>query len=160
MASAEKKASQLPVIYRLFFLLIEPLAALVGAYYAHFLQDEYLTMTHVDSAPAAAAVPTGTSVVLSQLANLYLLFAVNEAIVLRSTGDRRVWRALLFGLLIADAGHLYALRNLGTSIYWDVTRWNAMHLGNVPFVYLGASMRIAFLAGVGLGGRTSPKKRQ
>ena len=159
MASPEKKAYQLPVLYRLFFLLIEPALALVGAYYAHFRQEDYLTLTHAES--ATLPVPVGTSIVLSQLANLYFLFTLNEAIVLRSTGDLRVWKALLFGLLVADFGHLYSLRSLGPSIYWDVVRWNPIDWGNVPVVYLGASMRIAFIAGVGLGGRAgSLKKKQ
>ncbi|CAK7211711.1 hypothetical protein SBRCBS47491_001208 [Sporothrix bragantina] len=144
----------LPTIYRLFFLFIEPVSALVGAYFAHFRQHDYLTMTHAASAPAAAGVevPVVSSVVLTQLANLYLLFTLNEALVLRTTADRRVWRTLLFGLLVADLGHLYSLRPLGSEIYWRADQWNAMGWGNVPFVYLGASMRIAFLSGIGLGG--------
>ncbi|KAI2630628.1 hypothetical protein GGR54DRAFT_162417 [Hypoxylon sp. NC1633] len=145
----------LPLTYRTFFLIIEPISALVGAYYAHFRQDEYLGMT----AHASSPVPFGTSVVLSQLANLYLLFALNEALVLRSTGDIRIWRTVLFGLLVADFGHLYSVSGLGSWVYWDATRWNAIDWGNVPFVYLGASMRIAFLAGVGLGAPAKTEKK-
>lgn len=144
----------LPSFYRLFFLTIEPISALVGAFFAHFRQHDYLTMTHADSVTldANGNVPVVTSVVLSQLANLYLLFTLNEALVLRTTADRRVWRTLLFGLLVADLGHLYSLRALGSDIYWRADQWNAMGWGNVPFVYVGASMRLAFLWGVGLSG--------
>ncbi|KAI2469280.1 hypothetical protein F4781DRAFT_431481 [Annulohypoxylon bovei var. microspora] len=137
----------LPLTYRAFFLIIEPISALVGAFYAHFRQDEYLAMTSHGAPPMSF----GTSIVMSQLANLYLLFALNEALVLRSTGDMRVWRTVLFGLLVADFGHLYSISSHGSWMYWDVTRWNAIDYGNVPFVYLGATMRMAFLAGVGLG---------
>ena len=155
----------LPRAYQVFFLVIEPLAALVGAIYAHFFQAAYLTMTHAGSFPPPLSatvssgsdgggdIPLGTSVVMSQLANLYLLFTLNEALVLRSTGDLRVWKTLLFVLLVADLGHLYSLKALGGSVYWNVARWNAIDWGNVPFVYAGASMRIAFLMGVGLGGK-------
>ncbi|KAH7037705.1 uncharacterized protein B0I36DRAFT_314649 [Microdochium trichocladiopsis] len=146
----------LPRAYQVFFLVIEPLAALVGAVYAHFFQEAYLTMTHAPSSPTSSpdggGIPLGTSVVMSQLANLYLLFTLNEALVLRSTGDLRVWRTVLFVLLVADLGHLYSLRALGGRVYWDVLGWNAIDWGNVPFVYAGASMRSAFLLGVGLGG--------
>lgn len=160
-ASAPAGTFVLPRAYQVFFLVIEPLAALVGAVYAHFFQTAYLTMTHAASFPSRASsvtsgageVPLGTSVVMSQLANLYLLFTLNEALVLRSTGDLRVWKTLLFVLLVADLGHLYSLKALGGAVYWDVPRWNAIDWGNVPFVYAGASMRIAFLMGVGLGGR-------
>ncbi|KAI0025010.1 hypothetical protein F4780DRAFT_775483 [Xylariomycetidae sp. FL0641] len=143
------RQSVLPLPYRLFFLIIEPMSALVGAFYAHFRQSEYLSMTDALSAPQT--LPTGTSVVMSQLANLYLLFALNEALVLRATGDLYVWRTLLFGLLVADFGHLYAVSAVGSWVFWDVTRYSAIDWGNVPFVYLGATMRLAFLCGVGLG---------
>lgn len=145
---------QLPVVYRVFFLLIEPISALVGAYYAHFGQQRYLELTDAASSPTTDGgdIPRGTTIVLSQLANLYLLFALNEALVLRSTADLRVWRAVLAVLLLADLGHLWTVRPLGWAVYWRADRWNAIDWGNVPFVYLGASMRLAFLSGVGLGG--------
>lgn len=145
---------RLPAVYRLFFLTIEPISALVGAYFAHFRQHDYLTLTHAasTSTDSSGGIPVVTSVVLSQLANLYLLFTLNEALVLRTTADRRVWRTLLFGLLVADLGHLYSLRPLGSDVYWRADQWNVMGWGNVPFVYVGASMRLAFLLGVGLSG--------
>lgn len=92
---------------------------------------------------------------MSQLANLYLLFALNEALVLRSTSDLRVWKTVLFGLLLADLGHLWTVRQLGLDVYlpWNFARWNAIDWGNIPFVYLGASMRAAFISGVGMDGR-------
>ncbi|RWA14521.1 hypothetical protein EKO27_g621 [Xylaria grammica] len=150
----------LPLAYRVFFLVIEPVSGLVGAFYAHFRQDAYMSLTsHADS--AFSQIPPGTSIVLSQLANLYLLFALNEALVLRCTGDIAVWKAVLLVMLVADLGHLFSVSVHGPWVYWDFTRWNAIDWGNVPFVYLGASMRIAFLSGIGLGGGkggTKPRK--
>jgi hypothetical protein len=144
-------AFKLPRFYTAFFLVIEPISALVGAYFAHFRQLDYLRMTHAASAPSyASTIPLSTSVVLSQLANLYLLFTINEALVLRSTSDLRVWKTVLFGLLVADFGHLYSLKELGPEVYWNVLKWNAMDWGNVGFVYAGATMRMMFLTGVGL----------
>ena len=119
---------KLPIFYRLFFLLIEPISALVGAYYAFFGQDEYLKLTHAGSKPSE--IPLGTSVALSQLANLYLFFAINETLVLRSTTDLRVWKTVLFCLLIGDIGHLYTVYPLGLDIYWSVWRWNAIDAGS------------------------------
>ena len=136
-----------PTFYRLFFLLIEPISALVGAYFAHFQPQTYLRLTHSASAPGNT-IPTGTRVVLSQLANLYLLFAINEALVLRSTSDLRVWRTLLLGLLFADLGHLYSVRELGVDVYWKIYHWSPMDWGNIGFVYVGAMMRIAFLCNI------------
>jgi hypothetical protein len=138
-----------PAFYRLFFLTIEPISALVGAYFAHFQPQTYLHLTHALSAPQTN-IPLGTQVVLTQLANLYFLFAINEALVLRSSSDLRVWRTLLFGLLVADFGHLYSVLGLGTGVYWKVYEWSAMDWGNVGFVYAGALTRIAFLCGLGI----------
>ncbi|KAK0747345.1 hypothetical protein B0T21DRAFT_279326 [Apiosordaria backusii] len=150
-ASAPKAKSKggfsLPFLYRFFFLLVEPISALVGAYFALFDQETYLRLTH--AASAASSIPTSTSIVLSQLGNLYFFFAINEALVLRSTSDIVVWRTVLFCLLIGDLGHLYTVKQLGVQIYWDVFNWNAIDIGNIPFVYFGAAMRIAFLAGIG-----------
>jgi hypothetical protein len=151
-------AFKLPSFYTAFFLVIEPISALVGAYFAHFRPLDYLQMTHAASAPSyAATIPVSTSVVLSQLANLYLLFTINEALVLRSTSDLRVWRTVLFGLLMADFGHLYSLKALGSDVYWNVLKWNAMDWGNVAFVYAGATLRMTFLAGVGLNTESGRK---
>lgn len=131
---------------RCFFLYVEPISALIGALYASVYPDTYLDLTHAISA-SGTNIPISTRIVLSQLSNLYLLFALNEALVLRSTSDLRVWRTLLFCLLVADLGHLYSVRSLGTRIFWDFLHWNAIDWGNIGFVYLGAAMRISFLLG-------------
>lgn len=146
----------LPLPYRIFFLLIEPIATLVGAYFAFFDQRMYLDLTHASSAPSP--IPLGTSIAMSQLANLYFAFALSEALVLRSTSDLRVWKAVLFCLLVADFGHLYTVRVLGPQIYWSVSEWNAIDWGNIGFVYLGASMRIAFLTGIGFASKGKVRK--
>jgi len=98
-------------------------------------------------------VSTRESIVLNQLANMYFVFALIEALVLRATNDRRVWSVLLLGLLIADFGHIYSVSAVGRDVYYRFWAWNSMYWGNLGFVYIGATMRTAFLLGVGL-----PKK--
>ncbi|KAF1985185.1 hypothetical protein K402DRAFT_334692 [Aulographum hederae CBS 113979] len=137
--------------YWVLFLYIEPASTAVGAIYAHFYQHIYLTLTHAASAPASNSIPLSTSIVLTQLANLYLLLAINEALVLRATSDVKVWRVFLLGLLIADFGHLYSVYELGLPIYWRFWAWNAIDWGNIGFVYMVGCARVAFLCGVGLG---------
>ncbi|KAG5982009.1 hypothetical protein E4U55_002423 [Claviceps digitariae] len=148
-------AFRLPFIYRLFFLLVEPLSALVAAFYAHCIQTTYLgyldTQSASDDAPSPLLLPLSTSVALSQLANMYLLFALIEALVLRSTWDMRVWRTVLGVLLVADLGHLYSMRGLGLGVYYDIWAWNAGIWAQIPLVYAGAALRMSFLAGVGFG---------
>ncbi|KAJ4304811.1 hypothetical protein N0V90_000339 [Kalmusia sp. IMI 367209] len=141
----------IPALYRIIYLYMEPVSTLVGAVYAHHFQSTYLQLTHADSAPKHS-IPLGTSIVLTQLANLYLLLCINEALVLRATTDVKVWKTFLFGLLVADLGHLYSVHQVGFWVYWRFWEWNAIDLGNVPFVYLLAVSRVLFIAGVGFGG--------
>lgn len=140
-------ASPIPTFYRLVFLYIEPISTLLGAFHAHYQQSKYLSLTHAASFPDV--IPLGTSIVLTQLANLYLLLCINEALVLRATNDVKVWRAFILGLLIADLGHLYSVRLVGSWVYWEFWNWNAIDWGNVPFVYWLAVVRCFFLAGFG-----------
>jgi hypothetical protein len=156
--------------YKLFFLYIEPLSALGGAYYAHFMPKQYLHDLSLSSSRPAAhlvnmPITTQTSMALTQLANLYLLFALNEHLVLSSTNDLRTWKTLLFGLLVADFGHLYSMMPVSAAagdygVFWKVWEWNAMCWGSVAFVYMGALMRTMFLLGVGLGGSGGKGKKK
>jgi hypothetical protein len=140
----------IPTPYQAFFLWIEPVATLFGAFYAWFKPETYLQMTDAGSAPGILGLPIATHIVLRQLGNLYLAFALSEALVLRSTTDLKVWRAFLFVLLVADFGHLYTCLPLGIDIYYKPQAWNAIDWGCLGFVYFGATIRACFLSGVGL----------
>ena len=125
-ARTEKNSNRVAVVYRVFFLYVEPLSALIGAYYAYFQPQTYLDLTHHPSSPQPGNIPKSTQIVLTQLANLYFLFAINEALILRSTTDIKIWRTVLLCLLLADFGHLYSVGVLGARIYWDAMSWNAI----------------------------------
>lgn len=146
----------IPQYYQIFFLWVEPISTLAGFIAAAFFGHDYLVMTHAETTPSKIlGVPIATTVALRQLANLYLAFALNEFFVLRATNDLKVWRTILAILLVADVGHLLACYPAGGfSQYYNVTQWNAMDYGNLAFVYVGATFRSCFLAGVGMG----PKK--
>ena len=149
-----------PLVYQLFFLYIEPVATAAGAYMAHFQQSEYMQMTLQTTTQSIVGVTKTESIILTQLANLYFVFALNEALVLRATNDRAVWRTFLLGLLIADFGHLYSVKAVGVEVYWRFWEWNAMYWGNLGFVYVGALMRSAFLLGLGLAEGKSAKGKE
>ncbi|KAH8099846.1 hypothetical protein BXZ70DRAFT_222151 [Cristinia sonorae] len=154
-----------PWIYRLFFLYIEPVSALVGSYYAAALPWTYLALLSPRSNGNTPPQTADASVLVSlyQLSNLYLLFALNEHLVLSSTSSLTTWRRLLFCLLVADFGHLATMFPLAAErtssgdllegimrVYARFWEWNAMDWGSVGFVYCGALMRISFLLGWGL----------
>ena len=153
----------IPQYYQVFFLWVEPIITLLGAGAAAFFGHDYLVLTHAETTPSKIlGVPIATTVALRQLANLYLAFAINEFFVLRATNDLKVWRTVLTTLLIADVGHLLACYPAGGfGQYYNVLGWNAMDYGNLAFVYVGATFRSCFLAGVGMGpkrGRRAPRK--
>ncbi|EOA90054.1 uncharacterized protein SETTUDRAFT_167020 [Exserohilum turcica Et28A] len=126
---------------------------MAGAVCAACFQTTYLDLTmHAPSAPDGLSLtPISTKIVLSQLANMYLGLAFLEAAVLRATADVNVWQTFLVVLLLADVGHLCSLLPLGADVYWAFWRWNAMDIGNIPFVYFLAATRICLLARVGFG---------
>ncbi|KAI9646122.1 hypothetical protein NHQ30_005562 [Ciborinia camelliae] len=142
---------RLSMLYSWFFLIIDPISAVIAAYYAYFKPTTYLQSADAVSAPLFDfTIPLSTNIVLTQLASLYLLSAFNEALILRMTSDMRIWNTVMFGLLLADLGHLYSMKGLGYEIYWDVARWNRADLANVGFVYVRLLMRFAFLTDFGL----------
>lgn len=144
--------AHIPSFYRLVFLYLEPVSILAGAVQAYFFQSAYLSLTHASSAPSV--VPVSTSIVLTQLANLYLGLALTEALVLRVTREYSVWRALIVVLLVADVGHLYSVLPLGFSrAFLQWWNWNAIDWGNVGWVYFLALTRISMLLGIGFGPR-------
>ena len=144
--------------YQLFFLYLEPISALAGAYYAALQPADYLRDLSLASSVMPIVVNTKqTNMALAQLSNLYVLFALNEHLVLSSAASQTTWRRLLFVLLVADFGHMATMAPLGSDVFWKVWEWNAMCWGSVGFVYLGASLRIAFLLGLGMS--ASKKKR-
>ncbi|EIM88630.1 uncharacterized protein STEHIDRAFT_120766 [Stereum hirsutum FP-91666 SS1] len=149
--------------YQLFFLYIEPISALAGAYYAAYRPSDYLHDL-VASTNKIAASGTTTNIpilmTLFQLSNLYVLFALNEHLVLSSTTSVKTWKRVLFCLLVADFGHLATMAPAGAEIFWNVASWNAMAWGSVGFVYLGATMRLCFLADIGFKGAEVPVVRQ
>ncbi|KAI9057690.1 hypothetical protein FKP32DRAFT_1681369 [Trametes sanguinea] len=148
--------SAVPWFYRYFFLYIEPISAIVGAFYAGFKPVAYLKYLASSEATVKLSQNPTTPTIISlyQLSNLYLLFALNEHLVLRASPSLRTWRALLFCLLIADFGHLASMVPLAqekglADVFLYFWNWNAMEWGSVGFVYAGATMRISFLRGVG-----------
>lgn len=149
----------LPALYyRLFFFYIEPISALVGSYFAAGQPSIYLSLLSSTETSKLVTSAPNTPILISlyQLSNLYLLFALNEHLVLTSTTSLRTWRRLLLCLLIADFGHLATMIPLALEKGWEDVFlrfwvWNSMEWGSVGFVYAGALTRMCFLLGLGVG---------
>lgn len=137
----------LHLYYKFFFFYLEPLSALAG-FLAALNPALYLRMLNASSPKVQDATVTAS---VYQLANLYLFFALTEALVFRAARHHLpVQRALATAMLVADLGHLAAVAPLGAMQYWDVRRWGWMEAGGIGFVYVGAATRISFLSGIGV----------
>jgi hypothetical protein len=139
--------------YRLFFLYIEPILALFGTYLCHADPQRFLSGTVPQPAYLAASPIDVSPLLQMQLTNiaaLYLLFAISEFIVLRCTREKSVWNAVLAGMLASDAGHLYAVYKIAPERALMLGSWSGDEWINYGTLVFGACMRIAFLLGVGV----------
>lgn len=144
--------------YRLMLLYVEPFMAFHGATMAARTPLLYLSVMVPDADPALFYRPE-MQVVLDQLAGTYLLFAFNQAVVLRAAdGHLRVWRALLAGMLLCDLVHVAATARAmgGWAVMVDPAVWRPYDWVNIVILYGVAAMRVAFLCGVGVRESASP----
>ena len=93
-----------------------------------------------------------------QIAGAYLFLAFAESMVLRSTSDIRVWRMMMYGLLISDIFNIYSFgavfRNLLVAP-WVLKPGDWVNVvGSLPQV----TVRIAFLLGVGVTASGEPQE--
>ncbi|PSN65576.1 hypothetical protein BS50DRAFT_497176 [Corynespora cassiicola Philippines] len=136
---------QIPLPYRLLLTTLEPLLALGGALNATLDPSSFLSTI----APQVPYVPA-SRVVFDQLASCYLLFAFNEAVVLRATRELRVWSVMVAGMLVCDVAHLaaearvYEVRELVDCRTWGKGEWV-----NLGMLWGCVWVRVAFLMGVG-----------
>ncbi|KAF2236477.1 hypothetical protein EV356DRAFT_443330 [Viridothelium virens] len=136
----------IPLAYRILLLWFEPLAAFNGALLCLFSPSTFLRTFTV--LPYVAA----SQVIYDQLAACYVLFAWNEAIVLRYSQDLRVWKAIVLGILVCDMVHLYASWHaLSTEVFLRPWLWRAEEWVNHALLYGPGAMRVAFLMEVGFG---------
>jgi hypothetical protein len=107
----DPRISKVALPYRIFFLYMEPIFALGGAYLCLFDPAQFLMRT----APASiySDRPYATTPAIDFLAAdvgaLYLLFAINEGITLRLTRDYSVWKSVVAAMLVCDFGHLFSI---------------------------------------------------
>lgn len=140
------KISSLPLVYRVLFLYFEPMGALLGSLLLHFSPQKFLTTMRPDLVYDAMH-----QVVYDMLAATYVLFAFNEAVILRLTNDLRIWKALLCGILLCDAIHLYgSCSALGNSVFWNPLLWRWEDAVNLGSLWLQGAIRVAFIYGLGL----------
>lgn len=150
--------STLPLVYRALFLYFEPLAALLGTFTLHVYPSTFLNGMCQGSRYAS-----DNQIIYDQLAGTYMLFAFNEAVVLRLTRDMLVWRAIIIGTLLCDALHIYASWTaLGSSVFWDPRAWRVEDWSdwiNLGSLWGQAAIRVAFLLQIGFNKSINIKRK-
>jgi hypothetical protein len=154
MAPKSPFITRIALIYKVWFLYFEPVAALAGTYLCLFKPDRFLSGTM--PLPAYLAATSGSSVPITPLLRmmlinigvLYALFAITEGVVLRLTKEKRVWLAVLAAMLICDVGHIYAVFEIAPGRVWQVGGWNSDEWVNYGTLTFGAVLRAAFLLGI------------
>ncbi|KAI9663923.1 MAG: hypothetical protein M1821_007414 [Bathelium mastoideum] len=135
---------QIPLPYLIHFLWFEPAAAFIGALLCHFSPSEFLP------AYTDARYTPSNQIIYDMLGATYVLFAWNEAVVLRFCKDLRVWKAIVLGILVCDILHLCASwAAIGTEAFFNPITWRSGEWVNYTMLYGPAAMRIAFLMEVG-----------
>ncbi|RSM15080.1 hypothetical protein CDV31_005160 [Fusarium ambrosium] len=141
-----KLSYNIPTLYRLLFLYLEPLLAIGAAIQTHFAPKIFLNTMSQTSEYAP-----DNQVIYDQVAALYTLFAFNEAVLLRLTNDIRVWKGVFIGIFICDILHLYASwASLGADVFWNPSAWRVEDWANLGALWGLGVVRVAFLTGVGL----------
>ncbi|KAF2814576.1 uncharacterized protein BDZ99DRAFT_378275 [Mytilinidion resinicola] len=157
----------IPLVYRLFHLYMEPFSAIVGAAQSLFTTPSYLSIiTQPNVYVSGAPLTSLNHLLLAQVAGLYVLLGVVELAVLRPSRDLRVWRGVIMAISFSDVGHLYAawvgqggLERTG-GVFWDPRLWRGEEWVNLGLTWFGFFLRLAFLAGVGMGGVKEERKRE
>lgn len=150
-SSVDPRISKINPIYRIFLLYIEPVLALSGAYLAFFKPAKFIFST----APSSISSPFITlashdpviKFLSTDIAALYVLFTINEAVVLRLTRDYSVWKAVVFAMLVCDVGHLWGVYEADPMGSLNVGGWTFEESINNGILVFGAILRIAFLSG-------------
>ncbi len=143
--------SRIALHYRIYFLYIEPIMALAGAYICVFQPDRYVSGTVPFPAYIAAPIPITPvfQMMLTNIGALYLLFSMLGGILLRLTREKNVWLATLAGMLMSDVGHIYAAYAVAPERILQVGAWTSEEWINYGTLILGASLRAGFLVGIG-----------
>ncbi|KAK2625999.1 hypothetical protein QTJ16_004261 [Diplocarpon rosae] len=167
--------THISLLYRLYFLCFEPIGALAGTYLCLFDPQRFLAGTvplpaYLASSsssspvtkswpPQEVGIPGPRTVDLSPLlrmaltniASLYVLFAVNEGLLLRLTREKRVWCTVIVAMVCADVGHIYAAWAISPErlAAGKLGSWTSDEWINYGTLFAGLGLRIAFLLGFG-----------
>lgn len=137
-----------PFLFRFILTVLEPLAALSGAWMCLRDPGSYKTIMTRDAFPFAAS----ETFMYTTVGGSWIYFSFIEAVVMRLFDDVRLWRFLCAGILINDAAYCHAIAQAvgGWNVWLDVSGWtkddHVVFWSTMPLVIV----RILIVSGVGL----------
>ncbi len=155
MPSNSPFINNLHPLYTIYFLYLEPFFALGGTYLSIWNPERLLKgivplpayTTFATSAPDP--VSPVITLLLTNIGSLYFLFALNEALLLRISKEKKVWLTVVAGMLMSDTGHLYATWKIDPERALQLLAWTSDEWINYGTLVLGMLLRLAFVAGIG-----------
>jgi hypothetical protein len=149
--------AHIPLFYRIFFLYIDPLICLSGIYiffFDHQLYIENGTPVAISSAKSTALTPF-TEYLLFALGSYSLFVFTMQILLLHGFRNApgglnvRIWRIVMFGILLIDLGLIYCVYNVDPKGFWNVRSWDSGEWTNNGILGLVIVIRSAFLLGIG-----------
>jgi hypothetical protein len=150
-----RSIGQIALFYRIYFLYLEPLAAIAGTYLCLFMPSRFLSGTiplpayHTFTQAPNLIITPVIQMMLTNIGSLYFLFAMQEGVVLRLTKEKNVWLAVILSMAITDVGHIYAAYAIDPARILQFTSWNMDECINYGTLMGGFTLRILFLLGFG-----------
>jgi len=153
----------LPGFYKLTYLYIEPASTILPSVLAWFFPGaEWFHHGLIPSAapsPPAGFLDARTRMAIWQLGNCYLLLglissfvfrAVRDALPNNPTAQERILGASFTALALADVTHIiWSWVGLPDDLKYNPLAWNSMTHGNISFVIVLLSGRLAWFMGIG-----------
>jgi hypothetical protein len=151
MAANTISTSRIALLYKIWFLYLEPIFALGGTYLCLFAPNQFLSGTVPLPVLSATPIPITPilQMMLTNIGALYALLAVVEGGILRLTREKNVWLGIIAALLASDIGHIYAVYAIAPERIFEVGGWNSEEWINYGMLMFGVVLRAAFLLGIG-----------
>jgi hypothetical protein len=144
--------SHIPLLYRVFFLYIDPLFCLSGIYLCFFDHATYLEMGVPQALTIHSSSPLSSYLITVLGAWSVSIFAM-QTLLLQQYRDVKVWKIFMFAILLTDLGMVYAVYEADPVMALNVSKWGQGEWTNHGILGMVIAVRTAFLLGIGGVGR-------
>ena len=149
----------IPLLYRIFFLYIDPIICLSGIYlffFDHhtFIQNGVPGVISSQVSPISTLSPLN-NYLITALGSYSVFVFVMQIFLLHQFKDTprglniKIWRTVQFGILLIDLGLLYGVYVTDPKAALDVSGWRIGDWTNNAILGLVVLVRSAFLVGIG-----------